>query len=348
MPRIARAILAMVAAAGCGVRPDPAIADAIVSRVRKDAPGWSPLACPDRARKVERLRPIVPVVHDLTGRVRDYGTPLPPASRARLRTLDLVGAAADYRCVVQDFHAVDLATEPNYLAGQHNFANLYLLEARERIEGGDPDGGWALVLEAFELFRTPRAHQLGEHFELAEALALVAEIAAAHPPRPPIAERVADAVDATFMPRKTLCTALRHDLLTHVIPAVRGHLGPRDREAIVGHWGRGYARLLLEAGKPGLHDRASVDAWVRVYDAIAPTCAKQPLARVVRQAAPAVDELARVDPLLGRGAEAVLERLRRYDLVAALQRTTAARLRGVEPWPPVRVSSRMPSPYAPP
>jgi hypothetical protein len=248
---------------------------------------------------------------------------------------------------VQDFHSVDLRTDPNYLAGLHNFANLYLLEARERMEAGEVEEGWALVLEALELFRAPLAHQLGEHFELFEALGLLAALAGAHPPGPELADRVAVAVEATVMPRKTLCTAVQHDLLTHAIPAARGHFGPRERAAVVRHWGPSYARLLLESGKPGLRDRASLDAWARVYDAIVPVCSKQPLTRIARQAGPAVDALRRVDPPLASGAEAVLERLRRFDVLADLQRATAARLRGREPWPAPRVLAQMPSPYVP-
>lgn len=329
---VALAVLAI----GCGIAADPAIASQLRKRVTRPAPGWASVPCEDRAAKVERLRPIVPLVHDLTGRVRTFATPLPPELVERIADHDLVAAVPEYRCVVQDWQAFDSRTEPNYLAGLRSFANLLVLAGQRDLQRGDTERGWAHVVAAVDLYRAPIGPELGEHLELAAVLAGVRAVIDEHAPPPHVVDALVESVDATVMPRATACASLRHELYVLAVVSFRAHLGKPEREAFVARFGVDLARQLWTGTpgggnlKPGGHDRAAFDGWLAVHDALAKTCERQPLAKVVRALAAPVEDLARRDPPVGTAASAVVEHVKQYNAVQDAQLGMSATLRALQ------------------
>jgi len=327
---------ALVAIAACGVAADPVIAGELRKRVARPAPGWASPPCEDRAAKVERLRPIVPLVHDLTGRVRTFATPMPPELVERIAEHDLVAAVPEYRCVVQDWASFDSHTDPNYLAGLRSFANLLVLEGQRRLEHGDVERGWAHVLGAVELYRAPVGPQLGEHLELTAVLAGVRAVLDDHVPPQHVVDALVESVDAAAMPRATACTSLRHELYVLAVVSWRAHLGKAEREAFVARFGIDLARQLWTGTpgggnlKPGTHDRAAFDGWIAVHDALAKTCEKQPLAKVVRALGAPVETLSRRDPPVGTAASAVVEHVKQYNAVLDAQLAMSATLRAMQ------------------
>lgn len=332
---LARALVGVVAlvlvACGFGVlAPDPEIAGELRKRLAKPAPGWESVPCDDRATKVESLRPIVPLVHDLTGRVRTFATPLPPELVERIAPHDLPAAVADYRCVARDFAAFDSRDEPNFLAGQRSYANLLVLEGQRRLGAGDVDEGWRHVVAALELYADPTAPQLGEHLELTTVLAGVRAVLDEHPPSEPVIEALASAVDRLTMPRATACTSLRHELYVVAIASWRAHLGKKEKDLTIARFGRDLARQLWTGAKPGMHDRAGFDGWLQFHDALAKTCEKQPLAKVVRALGAPVERLGDLDPPIAAAAAAVVEHVKQYNAVIDAQLGMSAALRALQ------------------
>jgi len=315
---------------GCGLAADPVIATELRKRLAKPAPGWKSVACDGRAQKVERLLPIVPLVHDLTGRVRTFATPMPPELVVRIADHDLPAAVPDYRCVAQDYAAFDSRREPNYLAGQRSFANLLVLEGHRRIREGDTDVGWTHVVAALELYRDPIGPQLGEHLELATVFSGVRAVIDEFPPPAPVIEALASAVDGTTMPRATACTSLRHELYVLAVASYRAHLGQEEKELTIARFGRDLARRLWTGPKPGMHDRASFDAWLAVHDALAKTCEQQPLAKVVRALGSPVERLTKLDPPVGTAAAGMVEHVKLYNAVLDAQLGMSAALRALQ------------------
>lgn len=329
-PTLARSVARWMLACtlGCGIAADPAIAGELRKRVAKPAPGWASVPCEDRAVKVERLRPIVPLVHDLTGRVRTFATPMVPQLLERLAAHDVLAAVPDYRCVVRDYASFDSRTEPNYLAGQRSFANMLVLEGQRRLAAGD-DSGWAHVVGAMELYRDPIGPQLGEHLELATVLSGVRAAVDEHTPPPDVIDTLVEAVDAATMPRATACTSMRHELYVLAVASWRSHLGKPERELFTARFGPDLARQLWSGGKPGTHDRATFDAWLDVHDALAKTCEKQPLSKVVRALAQPTQRLTNLDIQIGTAASGVTEHVKQYNAVLDAQLGMSAALRAL-------------------
>lgn len=323
-------IAALVVAAGCGVRPDPEIAAQLARRLDRPAPGWDGRACPDRSAKVDRLRDLVPLVHDLEGRVRQFATPMVPELVERVDRRELVGIADDWRCVVQDYLPIDLEREPNYLAGQHSMANILMLQAERELQGGDAELGWRLALEAIALYRDPIGPQLGEQLELADSLGALRALIERFAPPPAAASALADAVDRSLLPRATACTALRYELVTLAIGAWRGHLGSRERERVARRYGTALTARMWQPSKPGYHDRAAWDEWVIVHDGIAKHCEKAPLARTVKAVGGAVARLDAIDPPIGAMAAAVVEHVKQYAALVDAQFGMSVALRAIE------------------
>jgi hypothetical protein len=315
---------------GCGLAGDPEIATELRKRMAKPAQGWKSVRCEDRAAKVERLRPIVPLVHDLTGRVRTFGTPMPLELVDRIAAHDLPAAVPEYRCVAQDYAAFDSRTEPNYLAGQRSFANLLVLEGQRRLVAGDADGGWTHVIAALELYRDPTGPQLGEHLELSTVFSGVRAVVDEFPPPEPVIEALVNAVDGATMPRPTACSSMRHELYVLAIASYRAHLGQKEKELAIARFGRDFARQLWTGPKPGMHDRASFDAWLAVHDALTKTCEKQPLAKVVRALGNPVERLTKIDPPVGTAASGVVEHVKQYNAVIDAQLGMSAALRTLQ------------------
>ncbi len=331
LARVLLLVAVVLAACGFGeLAPDPEIAAELRKRLAKPAPGWESVPCDDRAAKVDALRPIVPLVHDLTGRVRTFATPMPPELVDRIASHDLPNAVADYRCVARDFAAFDSRDEPNFLAGQRSYANLLVLEGGRKLDAGDVDEGWRHVVAALELYAEPTAPQLGEHLELTTVLAGVRSVIDEHPPSEPVIEALASAVDRLTMPRTTACTSLRHELYVVAIASFRAHLGKKEKDLAIARFGRDLARQLWTGAKPGMHDRASFDGWLAFHDALAKTCEKQPLAKVVRALGAPVERLGDLDPPIAAAAAAVVEHVKQYNAVLDAQLGMSAALRTMQ------------------
>ena len=125
----------------------------------------------------------------------------------------LLGHAADYRCIVQDFVRADPATEPDFVEVLGLVANLYVLKARVLLEQGDHAGGWAHVVDALALHRKPVAHGFAEHLTLLEVLRAITPLLDRYPPDDATLQQLVGAVEATRMSQTVICAAVRHDLL---------------------------------------------------------------------------------------------------------------------------------------
>ena len=79
-----------------------------------------------------------------------------------------------------------------------------------------------------------------------------------------------------------------------------------------------------------MHDRTSFDAWLAFHDALAKTCEKQPLAKVVRALGTPVERLSDLDPPIAAAAAAVVEHVKQYNAVQDAQLGMTAALRALQ------------------
>ncbi|MCA9706543.1 MAG: hypothetical protein KDK70_11890 [Myxococcales bacterium] len=323
------AALAATLAAGCGIVPDPQIAEEFHERLLPRDRAWAPVPCKDRAAKVERLRGLEPLALDLRARIREFETPPPPQLLERIMAFPMRGQADDYRCVVQDFTRIDLSTEPDYEGLRDLAANLYVLKGMHLLDHGAPDEGWAHVLDALRLYRRPVAPGVDRHLTLIDVLRAVDHLLDTHPPPPAILDALIETTDAAALTVPTICTALRHDLLIVGMMGFRVHFGQREREAVARRYGLDFAmRTWRTPQQPGTHDRPAWAELRQTYDLMVPECAKHPLGHSIQRAALPMVRLEMVHPRVGLPLRVVANRLNQAGLLSDVHVTLRARLRG--------------------
>ncbi|MCH9681212.1 MAG: hypothetical protein K0V04_07260 [Deltaproteobacteria bacterium] len=321
---------AAAAVLGCGVTPDPEIADQFMERMKGAGKGWKPVKCPGRAAKIEALRDMVPLVHGLMARVRTFDAPLPPRLHEDVMGTSLLGRADDYRCVFQDFLRVDLDTEPNYQAAVAPAANLFMYKARYLLEDGEHEAGWAHVRDALALYRDPIGPGMGEHASLGNVLAAMRSMLELHPPRASMLAGLIEAVDATRVSAHVACAGLRHELLAQAVTGFRVHFDKREKTAMARRFGLDYAMLLWRSPLPGKLDRAVWNAFRDTYDHLISKCAAQPYGISARQAAHDLKLLQVLHPPTGVTMQVASDRLKRLGGLLDGQITMLATLHALD------------------
>ncbi len=319
-----------VGSVGCGVTPDPEIADQFIERIKGRSRGWAPVPCADRAAKLEGLHDMVPLVHGLMARVRSFEAPLPPQLHAEVMRTPLLGRADDYRCVVQDYLDVDLDDEPNYQAGVGPAGNLYMYKARHLMEDGRREEGWDHVLDALALYRKPIGPSLGEHPSLGKVLAAMRAMLELHPPTADRMPALVEAVDATMVSAHVACAALRHELLTLAVTGFRVHFDRREKTAMARRFGLDYAMLTWRSPLPGKLDRAVWNAFRDTYDGLVVGCPTRPYGMTVRGVAADRALLQELHPPTGVAVLVASERLKQLGALMDGQITMLATLRSLE------------------
>jgi len=328
-----RAVAVAVAGAlglGCGVTPDPTIADEFHERLAPaGGRGWARVPCRNRARKIERTQALVAMAQDLRAHLREPDDPLPFELHERIERHPIAGLARDYRCVVQDFVRIDLDTEPDHELVRDLVAEIYALRGRHLLEEGRADEGWARVLEAIELFRAPVAPGLGQHFTLLGVLRITGRLLDTHPPPPEVLTALVAALDDTAVPRRLACASLRHDLLTLGALDFRVHFGQREREAFARRFGLDLAmRTWRTPQRPGMLRRAEWEALRDAYDRMVDGCAQRAYGHTLQRAAAPLVRMDGLHPPTGVDLRLAANQLNRLAVLTDARMSMLARLRG--------------------
>lgn len=323
------AALALVLA-GCGVRPDPGIADEFYERLQAAPVGWAAVPCPDRAAKVSARSDMVWLAQDLRARVREFETPPPTQLRERIMAYPLLGHADDFRCIVQDFVRIDPLEEPDFLDVLGLAGNLYVLEATVLFERGEPEQGWAHVIDALTLYRKPVAFGFAEYLTLVDVLRVISPWLEQHPPDPATLTRLAEALDATIMPQRVICAGVRHDLLMLEVTGFRVHFGLRERKAVADRFGLGNAMRAWRSPWPGKLGRAEWQAVRAAHDAMVDDCAGRPLGKSLQRAAEPMFMLDGLHPPTGVRMRVIADRLNQVGRLVDVQIGVLATVRALE------------------
>lgn len=324
-----RAAVLGLALAGCGVRPDPEIADEFLERLEAEPAGWAPVPCRERATKVEARSGMVWLAQDLRARIREFDTMPPTQLHDRMMAYPLLGHADDYRCIVQDFVRSDPATEPDFVEVLGLVANLYVLKARVLLEQGAAADGWAHVVDGLALYRKPVAHGFAEYLTLLEVLRAIPPLLEQHPPSAATLAQLVAAVDATRVSQPVICAAVRHDLLMLAVTGFRVHFELPEREAVAERFGLGNAMRAWRSPWPGKLGRAEWAAMRGSYDALVEGCAERPLGKSLQQAAEPMLKLDWLHPPTGVRLRMVADRLNKVGLLIDVQTSLLATLRAL-------------------
>jgi hypothetical protein len=322
-------VAATLLLAACGVRPDPGIADEFHERLHATPKGWAAVPCRNRAAKLAARSDMVWLAQDLRARIREFDTMPPTQLHARMMAYPLLGHAADYRCIVQDFVRIDPAVEPDFVEVLGLVANLYVLKARVLLERGEPVDGWTHVMEALALYRKPVGYGFAEYLTLLDVLRAISPLLEQHPPNAGTLARLIDAVDTTRMSQSVICAAVRHDLLDLAISGFRVHFGLREREAVAQRFGVGNAMRSWRSPWPGKLGRGEWQPLREAYDAIVDGCAERPLGKSLQQAAQPMLRLDSQHPPTGVRLRMVADRLNKVGLLIDVQTSLAATLRAL-------------------
>lgn len=329
-PRARAGLAALVLVlAGCGVRPDPQIADEFHERLQAPPTGWAAVPCRDRATKVATRSDMVWLAQDLRARIREFDTMPPTQLHERMMAYPLLGHADDYRCIIQDFVRLDPTTEPDFVEVLGLVANLYVLKGRVLLERGELGEGWAHVVDALALHRKPVAHGFAEYLTLLEVLRAISPLLEQYPPDTATLARLQDAVDATRMSQKVICGAVRHDLIDLAISGFRVHFEQREREAVAKRFGLGLALRMWRSPWPGKLGRAEWKAVREAYDGLVEGCAERPLGKSLQLAAQPMLRLDHQHPPTGVRLRMVADRLNKVGLLIDVQTSLAATLRAL-------------------
>jgi hypothetical protein len=323
------ALVGALVLAGCGVRPDPQIADEFLARLEAEPVGWAAVPCRNRAAKVEARAGMVWLAQDLRARIRQFDTMPPTQLHDRMMAYPLLGHADDYRCIVQDFVRSDPATEPDFVEVLGLVANLYVLKARVLMEQGAAADGWAHVVDGLRLYREPVAHGFAEHLTLLEVLRAIPPLLESHPPDAAALARLVEAVEATRMTQPVICAAVRHDLLVLAVTGFRVHFEQPEREAMARRFGLGNAMRAWRSPWPGKLGRAEWAAVREAYDAIVDGCAERPLGKSLQRAAQPMVELDWLHPPTGVRLRVAADRLNKVGLLIDTQTSLLATLRAL-------------------
>jgi len=326
---VTRLVAATLLLAACGVRPDPGIADDFHERLEASPTAWAAVPCRDRANKLAARSDMVWLAQDLRARIREFDSMPPTQLHDRMMAYPLLGHAADYRCIVQDFVRIDPASEPDFVEVLGLVANLYVLKARVLLERGELVDGWAHVVDALALYRKPVGHGFHEYLTLLEVLRAIHPLLEQHPADAAILERLTKAVDATRMSQPVICAAVRHDLLMLAISGFRVHFGQREREAAAERFGLGNAMRAWQSPWPGKLGRAEWQPLREAYDAMVEGCAERPLGKSLQRAAQPMLRLDAQHPPTGVLLRMVAERLNRVGLLIDVQTSLSATLRAL-------------------
>jgi hypothetical protein len=315
--------------AACGVRPDPQIAEEFHERLQAPPTGWAAVPCRDRAAKLAARSDMVWLAQDLRARIREFDTMPPTQLHDRMMAYPLLGHAADYRCIVQDFVRIDPATEPDFVEVLGLVANLYVLKGRVLLERGELADGWAHVVDALALYRKPVGHGFHEYLTLLEVLRAIPPLLERHPIDTATLEQLVKALDATRISQSVICAAVRHDLLVLAISGFRVHFGLREREAVAERLGLGNAMRAWRSPWPGKLGRAEWKAVREAYDAMVDGCAARPLGKSLQQATQPMLFLDAQHPPTGVRLRMVADRFNKVGLLIDVQTSLAATLRAL-------------------
>lgn len=321
--------IAALLLAGCGVRPDPQIADEFHERLQEPPTGWAAVPCKDRARKVEARSDMVWLAQDLRARIREFDTMPPTQLHERMMAYPLLGHADDYRCIIQDFVRIDPSSEPDFVEVLGLVGNLYVLKARVLLERGELVEGWAHVVDALALHRKPVAHGFAEYLTLLDVLRAISPLLEQHPPDAATRARLQEAVDATRMSQAVICAAVRHDLLGFAISDFRVHFELREREAVARRFGLGLAMRAWRSPWPGKLGRAEWMAVREAYDGLVEGCTERPLGKSLQRAAQPMLFLDAQHPPSGVRLRMIADRLNKVGLLIDVQTSLAATLRAL-------------------
>ncbi len=321
-------VLPLCVGLGCGVTPNPEIADEFHERLEPADRGWARVPCPDRAAKVKRTEHLVAMAQDLRAHLRDFEDPPPPELLERMTNEPMLGRAEEYRCVVQDFTRIDLNTEPDFEDVRDLVANLYMIHGHHLMRVGRQSEGWAHVVEAIELYRHPVAPGVEKHISLLDVLRLTSTLLDEHPPPPSTIDALVAAIDDTAVSPKVACSSLRHGLLTQGVKDFRLHFGQREREAFAQRFGLNFAmRTWKTPQRVGAHRLAEWRALRDAYDRMTQGCATRPYGHTLKRAARPMVQLDMLHPPSGIALRITADRLNRLGLVTDMRMSVLARLR---------------------
>lgn len=314
---------------GCGVRPDPEIADEFYERLADEPTGWAAVPCRDRAAKLAARRDMVWLAQDLRARIREFDTMPPPQLHDRMMAYPLLGHADDYRCIVQDFVRMDPVAEPDFVEVLGLVANLYVLKGRVLLARGELEQGWAHVVDALVLYRKPVGHGFAEYLTLLDLLRAVPPLLEQHPPSATTLGRLVAAVEGTRMSQPVICAAMRHDLLLLAVSGFRVHFELPEREAMAERFGLGLAMRAWRSPWPGKLGRAEWMPVREAYDAMVEECAERPLGKSLQLAAQPMLRLDAQHPPTGVRLRMVADRLNQVGLLIDVQTSLLATLRAL-------------------
>jgi len=321
-------VVALVTA--CGVTPEPEIADQFHQRLSAPPEGWAPTHCPDRDAKVEDLREVIGLAHDLRARIREFDSPLPPRLDAALMQTPLLGRGDAYRCVIRDFQRIDLRTEPNYAEVVGFTASLFMVKAATLMARGEADEGWAHVLEALTLYAIPGGPSVAEQGGVLDVLTSLQILLETHPPNAATVTRLIDAVDATLVPSVIACAGVRHELLAIAVAAFRVHFDRREKEAMASRFGLDFAMRSWRDHRAGQLERTTWNAFRDVYDAVVDGCTRRPYGQGLKRAATAQARLDLLHPPTGVQVRVATDRLNRAGTLVDAQTAMLATLRALQ------------------
>lgn len=327
-----RTIAACVAMtmAGCGVTPDATIADEFHERLQAPPRGFRARQCPGLRAKVEELRDLVWLAHDLRARIRDFDTMPPPQLHDRMMQHPLRGRAADYRCIVQDFGRREPSEQADFLDALPLVANLYVLKARVLLARGELQAGWAHMVDALALYAEPTGFGLEQYLSLLEVLRAIPPLLQHHRPDLATVAQLVDALEATRITTATICGGVRHDLLTLAVTGFRVHFGRREKEAMAQRFGLDHAMRTWRSPWPGKLGRAEWSAWRDTYDGLVDGCAQRPLGLGLQGVAQPMLRLDSWHPPTAVRLRMIVDRFNRMALLVDTQITQLATVRALQ------------------
>lgn len=280
------AVLALVPCWACGDVANPTIAAEFSERLAAPDPGWTTPRCRDRAARAERSAELLALAYELRALLREYETPLPPRLVRRVLAADLRGRGDDYRCVATDF-ARRAEDEPDRAELLGHAANVLLAKAELLLSRGQPEPGWAHVLEALALYRDPPANNTLHHPSLAPGLNMIERLLVEYPPPSSMVPRLIEAVDATRVATRTACSGFRHEMLLLSVDWFRHHFDAPQKQAVAKRFGLQPAMDRWKVHRSGRLGYGIWAAFAEVYDLQVESCHRQPFGRTIAAAAEA-------------------------------------------------------------
>lgn len=294
---------------GCGDVPNATIADEFHERLVAPADGWKSVPCPERAAKVERLRPVIALAHELRALLRDYDETPPPRLQKSILAADLRGRGEDYRCVIQDFAAAELSGEPDYQDVVGYAANVFMIKADLLLQSGHSAEGWAHVQEALAIHKDPQGAGVWQQARVVALLEMLERLLATYPAPAAVVEELIVAVDATRVPTEVACAAFRHEMLLLAVDWFRHHFDTRERTAMAQRFGLAAAMHRWQSHRSGKIGLGVWSTFREVYDLEVSQCTQQPFGRTIAAGTATAGHLLVIHPPVGASVRFAAERL---------------------------------------